>query len=150
MSGASSGLEEPLSRVSDQPTAGSQPEASGSGPTTRRLSEILSDSNSSAAGPLVQRLSEMLSDSSFAGGSFIAPLPSPAAQETPQPGRKLPQWAAELVASGEAVACLSLAGNHAVTLEPEAVGSRISYSVHAMEVGCHPGPIPSPNASPCS
>ena len=33
MSGASSGLEEPLSRVSDQPTAGSQPEASGSGPT---------------------------------------------------------------------------------------------------------------------
>ena len=84
MSGASSGLEEPLSRVSDQPTAGSQPEASGSGPTTRRLSEILSDSSSSAAGPLVQRLSEMLSDSSFAGGSFIAPLPSPAAQETPQ------------------------------------------------------------------
>ena len=147
MSGASPGLEEPLSRVSDQPMASSQPRASGDGPTTRRLSEILSDSSSSAAAPAVQRLSEVLSDSSGAGGSFIAPLPSPTAQETPRPGRALPQWAAELVASGEAVACLSLAGNHTVTLEAEAVGSRISYSVHAMEVGCHPGSISSPSLS---
>ena len=60
----------------------------------------------------------------------------------------MPRWAAELVASGEAVACLSLAGNHTVTLEAEAVGSRISYSVHAMEVGCRPGPIPNPSPSP--
>ena len=145
MSGASPGLEEPLSRVSDQSTASSQPEASGNSPTTRRLSDILSDSSSSAAGPAVQRLSEMLSDSSGAGGSFMTPLPSQAAQETPRPGRALPQWAAELVASGEAVACLSLAGNHTVTLEAEAVGSRISYSVHAMEVGCRPEPEPEPD-----
>ena len=150
MSGASPRLEEPPSRVSDQPAASLQPEASGNCPTTRRLSEILSDSSSSAARPATQRLSEMMSDSpwgdsSGAGGSFMTPLPSPAAQETPRPGRALPQWAAELVASGEAVACLSLAGNHTVTLEAEAVGSRISYSVHAMEV-C--GLPPWPNREP--
>ena len=47
----------------------------------------------------------------------------------------VPDWARELLSSGEAVACLSLAGNHAVKLVADDVGGAVEYSVRTMQAG---------------
>ena len=47
----------------------------------------------------------------------------------------MPDWARELLSSGEAVACLSLAGNHAVKLVADDVGGAVEYSVRTMQAG---------------
>jgi len=56
------------------------------------------------------------------------------ARSDPPAGRVAP-WVEELVDSGEAMAMLSLAGNHAATLPPSAVGGVVHYSPRGLEGG---------------
>ena len=74
---------------------------------------------------------------------LATPAAAPAVAPAAAARRALPAWAAALVRSGEAVACLSLAGNYAVKLEAEGVGSVVSYSVRAMRGG-HLVPVKGP------